>query len=212
MRSGTTCNINSGQVYSWASGLLLDAKLVKDHGWKCSAAIVLGITTPRLCALHLAERRLPRLGPCTIRAGRAYRIGRRLVQNVDRFGTAIERRFDRPVAQTHAPSGMEHRHRLALAALLRRALPKPQRTLLRQTQTGNHEVSCLCLGLHRGTRTTLHVGADLGAPSRVDGSRIAADSGQNPRNWPENQAYAARPGVFQRGPWWRFCTRKNYPS
>ena len=25
-------------------GLLLDAKLVKDHGWKCSAAIVLGIT------------------------------------------------------------------------------------------------------------------------------------------------------------------------
>jgi len=44
MRSGTNCIINSGQVYSWSLGLLLDAKLVKDHGRKCSAAIVLGIT------------------------------------------------------------------------------------------------------------------------------------------------------------------------
>ena len=38
------CIINSGQVHSWSLGLLLDAKLVKDHGWKCTAAIMLGIT------------------------------------------------------------------------------------------------------------------------------------------------------------------------
>ncbi|MGA7698890.1 MAG: hypothetical protein WCB27_04745 [Thermoguttaceae bacterium] len=44
MRSGTNCIINSGQVHSWSLGLLLDAKLVKDHNWKCAAAIVLGIT------------------------------------------------------------------------------------------------------------------------------------------------------------------------
>ena len=44
MRSGKNCIINSGQVHSWSLGLLLDAKLVKDHGWKCSAEIVLGIT------------------------------------------------------------------------------------------------------------------------------------------------------------------------
>lgn len=43
MRSGTNCNVSSGQVYSWAMGLLHDAKLVKDHGWKCTAAVVLGI-------------------------------------------------------------------------------------------------------------------------------------------------------------------------
>jgi hypothetical protein len=30
-------------VYSWALGLLLEAKLVKDHGWKCTAAIVVSI-------------------------------------------------------------------------------------------------------------------------------------------------------------------------
>ena len=44
MRSGTNCIINSGQVHSWSLGLLLNAKLVKDHVWKCSAMIVLGIT------------------------------------------------------------------------------------------------------------------------------------------------------------------------
>lgn len=44
MRSRTNSTINSGRVYSWALGLLLDAKLAKDHGWKCTAAIVLGIT------------------------------------------------------------------------------------------------------------------------------------------------------------------------
>jgi hypothetical protein len=44
MRSGTNCNISSGQVHSWALGLLTDAKLVKDHGWKCAVTIVLGIT------------------------------------------------------------------------------------------------------------------------------------------------------------------------
>lgn len=44
MRSRTNSTINSGRVYSWALRLLLDAKLAKDHGWKCTAAIVLGIT------------------------------------------------------------------------------------------------------------------------------------------------------------------------
>lgn len=44
MRSRTNCTIHSGQVHSWSLGLLVDAKLVKDHGWKCTAAIVLSIT------------------------------------------------------------------------------------------------------------------------------------------------------------------------
>jgi hypothetical protein len=43
MRSGTNCTITSDNVYSWALECLLQAKLVKDHGWKCTAAAVLGI-------------------------------------------------------------------------------------------------------------------------------------------------------------------------
>src|SRR3989304_3429711 len=104
MRSGTNCIINSGQVHSLALGLLVDAKLVKDHGWKCAAAIGLGGGV-------------------------------------------------RPAAQTHAPSGLERRHRLAFAALLRAALPKPQRTLLWPAQAGDVEVSRLCFGLYCRVRT-----------------------------------------------------------
>jgi hypothetical protein len=44
MCSGKNCITNSGQVHSWALGLLSNAKLVKDHGWKCTAVIVLNIT------------------------------------------------------------------------------------------------------------------------------------------------------------------------
>ena len=61
MRSGTNCSINSRQVYSWSLQLLLDAKLVKDHGWKCTAAIVLSITlraAARCISLYAACRDL----------------------------------------------------------------------------------------------------------------------------------------------------------
>ena len=44
MRSGTNCSITSGQVYSWTQQHLQQARLVKDHGWLCTAAVVLGIT------------------------------------------------------------------------------------------------------------------------------------------------------------------------
>ena len=43
MRSGTNCTITSGEVYSWSRECLLQAKLAKDHGWLCTAAVVLGI-------------------------------------------------------------------------------------------------------------------------------------------------------------------------
>jgi hypothetical protein len=43
MRSGTNCIITSGQVHSWSLGWLLQAKLAKDHGRSCTAAVVLGI-------------------------------------------------------------------------------------------------------------------------------------------------------------------------
>jgi hypothetical protein len=44
MRSGKNCTITSGQVHSWSLETLLKAKLIKEHGWKCTAAVVLSIT------------------------------------------------------------------------------------------------------------------------------------------------------------------------
>ena len=105
MRSGTNCIINSGQVHSWSLGLLLDAKLVKDHGWKCSAAIVLGIALRAAARCISDQRRLPRLGQSAVRSGRDDGLGRRLAQNAARLGTAVERRPDRPAASSACAVG-----------------------------------------------------------------------------------------------------------
>lgn len=43
MRSRTSCIITSGEVHSWAIGWLLQANVLKDHGWKCTAVVVLNI-------------------------------------------------------------------------------------------------------------------------------------------------------------------------
>lgn len=43
MRSRMSFSINSGEVHSWTLGWLLQAKLIKDHGWKCTAVVVLNI-------------------------------------------------------------------------------------------------------------------------------------------------------------------------
>lgn len=43
MRSTKNCNISAGQVTSWALDWLVAAKLLKDHGPKCTAAVVLSV-------------------------------------------------------------------------------------------------------------------------------------------------------------------------
>jgi len=43
MRSRTNCSVNSQEVHAWALDCLLQAKLVKDHGWLCTAAVVLNV-------------------------------------------------------------------------------------------------------------------------------------------------------------------------
>ncbi len=58
MRSRTNCSVNSGEVHSWAIECLLQAKLVKDHGWLCTAAVVLNI------ALRAAARSISISAAC----------------------------------------------------------------------------------------------------------------------------------------------------
>lgn len=43
MRSRKSCTITSGEVHAWTLNWLLQAKLVKDHGWLCTSAVVLNI-------------------------------------------------------------------------------------------------------------------------------------------------------------------------
>lgn len=58
MRSGTNCTITSGRVCSWTLETLLQAKLVKDHGWRCTASVVLSIV------LRAAARSISVSGAC----------------------------------------------------------------------------------------------------------------------------------------------------
>jgi len=43
MRSGTNYRIHSGEVHSWALNWLVQARLLKDHGWLCTATVVLSV-------------------------------------------------------------------------------------------------------------------------------------------------------------------------
>ncbi len=43
MRSRKSCSITSREVHQWSLNWLLQAKLLKDHGWLCTAAVVLNI-------------------------------------------------------------------------------------------------------------------------------------------------------------------------
>ena len=43
MRSTNSHSISSQEVHHWALNWLLQAKLLKDHGWKCTATVVLNI-------------------------------------------------------------------------------------------------------------------------------------------------------------------------
>lgn len=43
MRSRTSCSISAGEVHAWALRWMVQAKLVKDHGPKCTAVMLLSI-------------------------------------------------------------------------------------------------------------------------------------------------------------------------
>lgn len=43
MRSRMNSTVSSREVYSWTQGFLLQARLLKDHGWRCTASAVLAI-------------------------------------------------------------------------------------------------------------------------------------------------------------------------
>ena len=58
MRSRMNCIISSSEVYSWIQKWLLHVRLLKDHGWKCTAPVVLGIV------LRAAARRISVSAAC----------------------------------------------------------------------------------------------------------------------------------------------------
>ena len=66
MRSRTNDTISSGQVHSWTLNALLASRLLKDHGWLCTATVVWNMVlraASRSISLAAACRDLAD-GPC----------------------------------------------------------------------------------------------------------------------------------------------------
>lgn len=61
MRSGTNHTITSREVYQWAVDRLVEAKLIADHGWLCTAAVVWSVVlraAARMTSIYAACRDL----------------------------------------------------------------------------------------------------------------------------------------------------------
>lgn len=43
MRSRMSCNISSGELHRWTLNWLLEARLIGDHGWLCTASVLLNL-------------------------------------------------------------------------------------------------------------------------------------------------------------------------
>src|SRR5688572_457076 len=101
MRSTTCCTITGGEVHAWALNWLLQSKLLKDHGWKCTAAVVLNIVLRAAArsispsaARHGGSSDLPGHLRGAFRPGGDDRLGRGAPQDAGGPGTPLERRLD----------------------------------------------------------------------------------------------------------------------
>ena len=63
MRSRMNYTVTSSEVYSWTLRLLLEARLVQDHGWQCTAQVILSIV------LRAAARSISVFAACRDLAG-----------------------------------------------------------------------------------------------------------------------------------------------
>lgn len=104
MRSGKYSTVSSGQVHTWALAWLVQAKLVKDHGWLCTSAVLLNIVlraAARCTSISAACRDLPH-GP----SDRATMIA--LSEGIPKTLSVLERRLNESL--THAfPRAMRRR-------------------------------------------------------------------------------------------------------
>ena len=213
MRSGTNCTITSGEVYSWARDCLLQAKLVKDHGWHCTAAVVLG------SCLRAAARSISVSAACRdlAKAPSDQAVMTALEDGLPKTLPVLERRLNEPWS-SHLPRRMRRRAwHVAIDLHLQPYYGQPYKSrneiYYGAAETGDaakfHAYASACI-VEYGRRYT--AGPDLGATPRVDGRRAAALAGANPRNRPENQAVCCWIGDFSTWRWWNSCSRKTCPS
>lgn len=43
MRSRMSCNVSASEIHRWTLNWLLEAKLIGDHGWLCTASLLFNL-------------------------------------------------------------------------------------------------------------------------------------------------------------------------
>jgi len=198
MRSRKSHTISSREVHEWTLNWLVQARLLKDHGWLCKATVVWNIVlraAARMTSIYAACRDLAD-APSEQALLNALTDGlpKTLPVLESRLHWALTGHLPRSLRQPQWQVALDWH----LVPYLWPASEESQRTVLRSAAAGDEQVSRLCHGLHCAIRTALHDCSDMGSASRNDRESAGAIAGANPQDRPENQAFAARSGVLQR--------------
>ncbi len=157
MRSGKNYTISSNEVYSECQQRLLNSKLVKDHGWLCTATVVVGIVLARR---HVRFRSLGPAATCPRlpRPGGHDCLGRWFAQDLARAGAAAERNPHQPAAPSPATAELAGRDRPPFGsrttASRRRAATKSTTARRRRERSHFHAYATACI-VQYGYRYTL---------------------------------------------------------
>lgn len=104
MRSKKSHTISSREVHEWALDWLLEAKLLQDHGWLCTAAVVWNVVlraAARSISLFAACRDLV-AGPCD------QAVRNALLEGLPKTLKVLERRLNEALT-SHLPRGLRRR-------------------------------------------------------------------------------------------------------
>ena len=196
MRSGTNCIISSGEVYSWAQEWLLQAKLVKDHGWNCTAPVVLGIV------LRAAARSISVSAACRdlAKAPSDQAVMTALDDGLPKTLPVLERRLNEALTATCRVACGVGRGRWRSTGIWHPYYGQPYKSRNeiyhgqpKQGTTKFHAYASACI-VQYGRRYTLALTWVRRHESMV--AVLAAADGENPRNRPENQAVFCWIGRF----------------
>ena len=179
--------------------MVVQAKLVKDHGWRCTAAVVLNIVlraAARSISVSAACRDLSQ-GPSDQAVMTALEDG------LPKTLPVLERRLNEALTGPTAASLRRRAWQVAIDWHLSPYYGQPLRSRNelyygkpRQGTKQFHAYASACI-IDHGQRYTVALTWVRRHESTVVGAAAAA--GPNTRIRPENQACAAGPGVLQRG-------------
>ncbi len=198
MRSRTCCSISSGEVHQWALDWLLQAKLVRERGWKCTATVVLNIL------LRAAARSISVSAACRdlANAPSDQAVMTALEEGLPKTLSVLERRLNEALTGQLPRRLRRRRWQVAIDWHLTPYYGHPYASRNeiyygkpRQGTKQFHAYASACI-IDHGERYTLALTWVRRHESTV--TAAAALGGENPRIGPENQACFLGSGVFQR--------------